>query len=504
MMWPEVVLAKQEHRHELVLNSKEIHDRVVSEGVDEEIFNLEKLNFLQISQAQLIKLPDALGNLRNLTSLVLKNNELTEIPSTLGRLVKLKLLDLSSNKISQLPSIGCLTDLLSINLSLNEFCGEFHVEGLEKCSKLSRIELTANSLTNLGNLQDSKMDHLSEVIANKNQLNSLSSNILTNWPLMKHLDLSQNCLKEVPAELGDMNKLKELSIVDNPFSDNRLRKMCEQKGTKSVLDYIKSNSGKRTGEKGKGKKKKGKETQDEINELNDCLRILSLKEELPHIISEESVKEVRPYIVFCFVVGIDLSGEIFKKFLSLQTRLHKTVCENRTLATIATHDLEKVKGPLRYLCKAPSELLIVPLSSPHPTAADTLVTQLKTEAEALRKEKKRSAITGLHQYLHLLESWSMYPCLMDEDTAISFPPVTNSGTTRISESTNSLLVEVTSTTKLGDAKKVLDTLLVEMTQLLGNMSVVQGRVVSSGGELKVTYPAKTDLVGIKNLNVIRE
>ena len=79
--------------------------------------------------------------------------------------------------------------------------------------------------------------------------------------------------------------------------------------------------------------------------------------------------------------------------------------------------------------------MIVPLSSPHPTPADKLVTQLKTEAEALRKEKKRSAVTGLHQYLHLLESWTSYPCLMDGDTVVSFPPVTNSGDTRISDMT---------------------------------------------------------------------
>ena len=35
---------------------------------------------------------------------------------------------------------------------------------------------------------------------------------------------------------------------------------------------------------------------------------------------------------------------ISRKFLQLQTKLHKGVCANRTLATIATHDLAKVKG----------------------------------------------------------------------------------------------------------------------------------------------------------------
>ena len=65
-------------------------------------------------------------------------------------------------------------------------------------------------------------------------------------------------------------------------------------------------------------------------------------------------------------------------------------------------------------------------------------------------------------------------------------------------------MEVTSSTKLGDAKQALDSLLYEMTVMLGGLTVVQGRVVGEGGELKVTYPAKTDLVGAKNVKVIRD
>ena len=61
---------------------------------------------------------------------------------------------------------------------------------------------------------------------------------------------------KVPGELGDCIKLKELSLVENPLSDTRwgrhltcikstlnrrLKKMAAQKGTKSVLDYIRAN-----------------------------------------------------------------------------------------------------------------------------------------------------------------------------------------------------------------------------------------------------------------------
>ena len=103
-------------------------------------------------------------------------------------------------------------------------------------------------------------------------------------------------------------------------------------------------------------------------------------------------------------------------------------------------------------------------------------------------------MSGLHQYLHLLEAWPVYPCLTDGDTVISFPPVTNSHETCISETTRTVMIEVTTSTKLADAKMVMDQLLSDMTDIWPSLSVVQARVLSEDGDLKVTYPSKTDLV----------
>merc|ERR1719184_158258 len=145
MTWPEVELAREEQRHELVLQGKVVEDRVVKDGIDENIFKLEKLNFLQISQAKLAVLPETLGCLSNLTSLVLKGNTLTDIPTSLNSLRKLKLLDLSMNKITFLPPIPNLTDLTTLNLSLNMLFGVLDIEGIEKCQKLSLVDLSANT-----------------------------------------------------------------------------------------------------------------------------------------------------------------------------------------------------------------------------------------------------------------------------------------------------------------------------------------------------------------------
>ena len=95
-----------------------------------------------MSDAKVESIPETLSNLTNLTSLVLKNNLLGSLPESLSTLTKLKLLDVSGNKISSLPNFSQLTQLTTINLSLNSFQGEFNVEGLDKCSKLSVVDLS--------------------------------------------------------------------------------------------------------------------------------------------------------------------------------------------------------------------------------------------------------------------------------------------------------------------------------------------------------------------------
>lgn len=75
-----------------------------------------------------------------------------------------------------------------------------------------------------------------------------------------------------------------------------------------------------------------------------------------------------------------------------------------------------------------------------------LFQQLQTEAENLRKEKKRNVYSGIHKYLYLLEGKSVFPCLLDQsEQVISLPPITNSDVTKMSPSTEAMFVEVTST-----------------------------------------------------------
>ena len=135
-----------------------------------------------------------------------------------------------------------------------------------------------------------------------------------------------------------------------------------------------------------------------MNKICDILDVLHVSEASPQVVAEGEVKDVRPFIVSCIVRNVDLRSANFKKFIQLQTKLHDGVCDKRNAATIATHDLAKLpKGNLRYTAKAPGDLKIIPLHKTKEFDAETLVTHLKNEAEAYRKEKKRNTLSGVHQ-----------------------------------------------------------------------------------------------------------
>ena len=60
-------------------------------------------------------------------------------------------------------------------------------------------------------------------------------------------------------------------------------------------------------------------------------------------------------------------------------------------ATIATHDLKLIiPGDLTYTAKPPNELEIKPLMRNKVYTGSALFQQLQTEADNLRKEKKRN------------------------------------------------------------------------------------------------------------------
>ncbi|KAK3084742.1 hypothetical protein FSP39_018200 [Pinctada imbricata] len=538
--WEEISTAAAENRRELTLHGAEISKRIENEGLDESIYSLKSLNFLDISKTCLRELTSGIGNLANLTDLVLHNNELESIPPEIGGLQKLKFLDISNNKLTSLPdTIPNLSALQSFNASMNKLKA---MPSVEKLLMLHILNIAHNELESLPDgIYNAELVHLSQIVANNNSISEFEAEI-SDLPHLNLLNLESNCLTSVPLELSECPKLKELNLKGNKFKDRRFGKLVEQCPTKSMLDYLatllrKENADSKGKTKSKSKKKKGKKAEDdEVEKLKDSIEVLHFPAEDTgvYVRVTQGAMSVRQYIVCCVVKQIDLTKtqNSFKNFITLQTKLHDTTCVKRKVATIATHDLKLVKHPLTYDAKFPQLLLIKPLSKNKEVSGERLVRNLMKEAEDFRKEKKRNTLSGIHQYLELLRDKTQYPCLMDkEGVVISFPPITNSDVTKMSPTTTDLLVEVTSSTSLDICKKVMDELLIRMMEMdLGavhskskdssdeeeetseaaamatrtqkKLVVEQVKVTDMEGNLRVIYPSRTDLV-TSDIKVIR-
>lgn len=512
-------------------------------GLSSGVYSLTLLNYLEVSQCpSLTRIHEDIRNLSNLQSLILCRNKLLSVPSV-DALQALKVLDLSVNQLESLPEgLSGLKELTTLNVSCNRL--ETLPEGLSHCPKLCTLNVSKNRLLGLPpDLCSERMELLSTLLASDNCIQELSAEV-HQLPALKILDLSNNQLSEVPPTLSDCPKLKEINFKGNKLRDRRLEKMVNGCQTKSVLEYLRGRG--RTGPEGGGdgprntdkNKKKGQkksrgpepeepdESQDVARMLVRVLHVSSAAPAFTVTVSPE-VKEVRPYLVCCLVRGLALKpGNALKRFLMAQTKLHEDICGKRTTATIATHDVRLLKGPLTYGVKPPTQLKITALGRREMTAVE-LVRHLHLEAEELRKQKKRQNVTGLHKYLQLLDGKALFPCLTDaEGRVVSFPPITNSEHTKISKTTTELFVEVTSANSLQTCKDVMDALILKMCELnkftaehaeeagsdgeghtpsdssTHELTVQQVRTVDPDGGLKVVYPSKTDLSNCPGVTVL--
>ncbi|XP_050668409.1 leucine-rich repeat-containing protein 47-like [Leptidea sinapis] len=509
-LWPEISTAKSENRHEIKLSGAAISKRISEEGLDKNVFKLTNINLLNISETCLEIIPDEIKQLVNLQSLLLYGNKLTVFNENITLLPKLKVLDISRNQITSIPeSLNKLKELTSINFSSNQIV---EIPAIGELPNLISFDVSNNKLLKFPDTQNASLPHLTDLKIKGNLIEEIPATIASSLPSLKNFDIGENQIKIIPGELASMAKLKELNLKGNKLSDKRLMKLVDQCRTKQVIDYIrehcpKSDATQPTG-KSKGKKNKKQDEPlpgDDVEELCHTLKILHVDDDLMKVkIMESEVWNIRPFILCCVINNLKFSEASFKKFIQMQTKLHDTVCDKRNVATIATHDMQKIPpGDLVYTARAPSQLKLTPLSRTKQFTGEQLFQQLTAEADALRKEKKRNVYSGIHKYLYLLEGKPKYPCL--EDSAgriISFPPITNSDDTKMSFESKSMLVEVTSHSSLGACKMVMDKLLQECL-LLGiadeeenskyhTITVQQVKVVDMEGNLKSVYPSRTD------------
>ncbi|GAA53704.1 leucine-rich repeat-containing protein 47 [Clonorchis sinensis] len=541
--WPIVTTALAENRHELVLAGPDIAKLITDTGLDDRIYALERLNFLEISQTGLDSLSEKLGNLKQLAQLGLTSNRLTRLPDAVGRLKCLRFLDVSFNQLSELPEkiFTQLDSLTSLNLSGNE------LEKIPEVGKLLSLQELRSSKNRLQSLPDGI--HLLQSLI----LLDVSHNKLTSVPdemnglkNLKSADFSDNSLASVPATLHQCRKLHDLRLQNNPLKDNRLRKLaCDTHSPKALFDYLRrldEAGGK--GKKGRGKAPPTKDIEPTEADTRDAEPTESVPvppyisvqrpDESEHyqISQSSSVKNgPRPYLIACTVHGVVFKSEAhLKSFTRAQEEWHRGMGQMRRRATLATHDLKAVQFPLTYSMQKAEEIEIHVLNDNAPTTGDKFLSKLYQEAEADRKTRKQAKFSQLYRYLNLLSLEpndvkdgcrdNLIPIVKDaSQTVISMPPLTNCQQTRLDVTTTDLLVEV-SGASLAFCKELAEAVIAwllenacspnqressTLSTIPANCLVVRPvRVIDSEStsQLSSIYPSRLDLTA-PNFNTVR-
>nr|XP_027196002.1 leucine-rich repeat-containing protein 47-like [Dermatophagoides pteronyssinus] len=542
------LLLKQKPR-EIVLSGDRISKQIEEEnGLNEILFKLKSLNFLEITNtSSLTSIQAKISNLDNLTNLVLQGNKLSSIPAEIGQLTKLKCLNLSRNMIETLPDelFENLVNLQTLNLEQNQLkslpemsklsslisfkCGSNQLKEFpgSLCSKIRKNkELSAQSSIPI---YEGGAVHLAELDASHNQIDELPYTI-ERLVALKVLDLSFNQITMIPAELANCPKLKDAQLKENPIKDRRLYKLIEQCPTKKVLDYLRTNASpaKKSSKNNNEDEDDDDEKKDNFNDSDEkrkpeyFIRIHQNQPDKFFVFVSKSIINQRK-IVACIIHQLDLSNsKVLKKILAIQTKLHQYVCDNRQKATIATHDLAKLQRAVYFDGRVPTKIRLVPLGRPNEMTAMELYRLLNDEADQYRKEKKRSTISGIHKYIHLLKGKQLYPVLLDyRDNVLSLPPLTNSDYSKIGPNTKSMFIEVTGES-IPTCRTVMNELIHsflvanimdddgETIPLFANNEMIIEPVIceltdiaSTQNELLVKYPAKIDLQ-FEDVQIINE
>jgi len=145
---------------------------------------------------------------------------------------------------------------------------------------------------------------------------------------------------------------------------------------------------------------------------------------------DPSLKEVRPYVAFCVVEGVNLNENKLKQIMEFQEDLHWVIGRDRKKVAIGIHNLDVIEPPFVYRAADPNRVTFIPLNS---------VEEMSLK-EILQEHKK-----GI-EYAHLIDQYDRYPLILDShDEVLSMPPIINGELTKLTENTKNVLIDVTGT-----------------------------------------------------------
>ncbi|PRD33932.1 UNVERIFIED_CONTAM: Lrrc47 [Trichonephila clavipes] len=361
---------------------------------------LTNLTRVVISHNDLITLPSEIKSLKKLKFLDVSYNALSELPAELSGLIELQSLNVSFNQLSAIPPLNDLLRFVVLNICHNKFSalpvGVFD----SKLIHFTEIIANNNSISEIP-IEIENLGSLRVLDLSDNELIDVPGELAC-CPRLKELNLKGNKLKDKRLlKLVDQCRTKQVmdyirahcpkaNAVDNKQGKSKKKtKQAKKTDVEEVMfvscvtlipmnrhfciittilptsyerKHVVANSVCMT------LAKSGLPTWRVILNIGivaivieqlDELTILHVNDEILHAVITPKVVDIRPFIVCCKVSNVNLSDpNTLKRFITAQTKLHDSICEKRTVATIATHDLSKIQGNLTYDARPPKDILI--------------------------------------------------------------------------------------------------------------------------------------------------
>ncbi|XP_059642644.1 disease resistance protein RUN1-like [Cornus florida] len=172
--------------------------------IKQSICSLKNLKVLDISCAEIRKLPDEIWMLQNLEVMDASQCHYLEggIPGNMGNLSNLSFLSFYDSKIQSLPkSILGLTRLQTLNIG---GCTELELQpGLPSSIRILNVTYVPN-LTNLVNLQELQLSECHNVVEIPRDIGRLSN--------LEKLTLDHTNIRSLPEDVGVLSQLKVLDV----------------------------------------------------------------------------------------------------------------------------------------------------------------------------------------------------------------------------------------------------------------------------------------------------